>query len=82
MQLIFRHNLAFVTATLTYAGASIEIPHVLGRIPAPGLMKCPVWKRLSGVYGCHMDQEIQSLACSEKQPRSGIAELLIRTRQC
>lgn len=29
MQLIFRHNLAFVTATLTYAGASIEIPHVL-----------------------------------------------------
>jgi predicted aspartyl protease len=29
VQLIFRHNLAFVTATLTYAGVSIEIPDVL-----------------------------------------------------
>ena len=29
MQLIFRHRLAFVTATLTYSGTSIEIPDVL-----------------------------------------------------
>ena len=29
MQLIFRHDLAFVTATLTYSGISIEIPGVL-----------------------------------------------------
>lgn len=29
MQLTFRHDLAFVTATLTYSGTSIEIPDVL-----------------------------------------------------
>lgn len=29
MQLTFRHDLAFVTATLTYSGVSIEIPNVL-----------------------------------------------------
>ena len=29
MQLIFRHNLAFVTATLTYDGTSVEVPDVL-----------------------------------------------------
>jgi predicted aspartyl protease len=29
VQLIFRHDLAFVTATVTYAGSSIEIPDVL-----------------------------------------------------
>ncbi len=29
MQLILRHNLAFVTATLTYSGTSIEVPDVL-----------------------------------------------------
>jgi predicted aspartyl protease len=29
VQLIFRHDLAFVTATLTYSGTSIEIPDVL-----------------------------------------------------
>jgi predicted aspartyl protease len=28
VQLIFRHNLAFVTATLTCSGTSIEIPDV------------------------------------------------------
>lgn len=29
MQLTFRHDLAFVTATLTYRGTTIEIPDVL-----------------------------------------------------
>jgi predicted aspartyl protease len=29
VQLIFRHDLVFVTATLTYSGTSIEIPEVL-----------------------------------------------------
>jgi predicted aspartyl protease len=29
VQLILRHDLAFVTATLTYSGTSIEIPDVL-----------------------------------------------------
>jgi predicted aspartyl protease len=29
VQLIFRHELAFVTASLTYSGISIEIPDVL-----------------------------------------------------
>lgn len=29
MKLIFRHNLAFVTATLTYSGRSVEIPDLL-----------------------------------------------------
>ncbi len=29
MQLTFRHDLAFVTATLAYSGVSIEIPDVL-----------------------------------------------------
>jgi len=29
MQLIFQHDLAFITATLTYSDSSIEIPNVL-----------------------------------------------------
>ena len=29
MQLTFRHDLAFVTATLTYSGISVQIPDVL-----------------------------------------------------
>jgi len=29
VQLIFRHSLAFVTATLTYEGTTIEVPDVL-----------------------------------------------------
>ena len=56
MQLTFRHDLAFVTATLTYSGVAIEIPDVLVDTGATSTIVNADVAADAGVYASPMDR--------------------------